>query len=73
MYALNLLLDLRVIKAKSVSGGQNRPVNCSTTRAHNNIARQVIYPASVGSNHFYKDLTAGPVRFRNRNNEIARA
>ena len=32
----------------------------------NNIARQVIDPASVRSSHFCKDLTAGPVRFRNR-------
>ena len=64
---------LRVTKATSVSGGQNRQVNCSTTRARNNIARQVIVPASVRSNHFCKDLTAGRVRFRNRNNEIARA
>ena len=75
--ALNLLLDLRAMEATSVSGGQNRPVNyCTTTRARNNIARQVIDPASVRSNHICiicKDLTAGPARFRNRNNEIARA
>ena len=37
----------------SVSGGQIRQVNCSTTRAGNNYtARQVIDPASVRSDHF---------------------